>query len=220
MTPETLIQVAIQAVNSGQSIRKASQMWGVPFSTLRDRVVGHAQPKGQFEAQSMQKLSPYHEKHLADWVLAQEALGLPVKHQQIEVFANRILLASGSTEKVGKHWLQKFLKRYPALKTKKDRRMDIKRLNGASVDVIKAWFQFLAVPTVRAIDPQDRWNMDETGIMEGLGINGLCVGSSETKVSLSKYPESRIWTTIVECISATGQHLAPLVIFKGKDVQQ
>ena len=62
--------------------------------------------------------------------------------------------------------------------------------------------------------------MDETGIMEGLGINGLCVRSSDIKVALLKYPESRIWTTIIECISATGQHLPPLVIFKGKDVQQ
>ena len=156
MTPENLIQFAIQAVNNGQSIRKASQMWGVPFSTLRDRVVGHAQPKGQFEAQSMQKLSSFQEKHLAEWALTQEALGLPVKHHQIEVFANRILLASGSTEKVGKHWLQKFLKRYPALKTKRDRRIDIKRLKGASVDVIKAWFHYLALPTIQAIDPQDR----------------------------------------------------------------
>ena len=55
--------------------------------------------------------------------------------------------------------------------------------------------------------------------MEGLGINGLCVGSSETKEALSKHPESRIWTTIIECISATGKALLPLFIFKGKDIQ-
>ena len=62
--------------------------------------------------------------------------------------------------------------------------------------------------------------MDETGIMEGLGINGLCVGSSATKFALAKHPESRIWTTIIECISALGASLPPLVIFKGKDIQQ
>ncbi len=66
MTPENLIQFAIQAVNNGQSIRKASQMWGVPFSTLRDRVVAHTQPKGQYEARVIQKLSTDQEKHLAD----------------------------------------------------------------------------------------------------------------------------------------------------------
>ena len=113
MAPEENIQRAIQAVRGGQSIRKASEAWGVPFSTLRDRVNANAQPKGQYKAHVMQKLSPHQEKHLADWVLTQEALGLPVKHRQIEVFANRILCASGSNETVGKHWLQKFVRRYP-----------------------------------------------------------------------------------------------------------
>ena len=96
MASEDIIQLAIQAVRAGQSIRKASQMWGVPFSTLRNRIALNTQPKGQYEAQVMQKLSPDQEKHLADWVLTQEALGLPVKYRQIEVFTNRILRTSGS----------------------------------------------------------------------------------------------------------------------------
>ena len=61
--------------------------------------------------------------------------------------------------------------------------------------------------------------MDKTGLMEGLRINGLCMGLSATKTALAKHPESRIWTTVVECISATGASLPPLVIFKGKDIQ-
>ena len=96
MASEDIIQLAIQAVRAGQSIRKASQTWGVPFSTLRDRVVVNAQPKGQYKAQVLQKLSPDQERHLADWILTQEALGLAPKHQQIRTFANRILHASGS----------------------------------------------------------------------------------------------------------------------------
>ena len=62
--------------------------------------------------------------------------------------------------------------------------------------------------------------MDETGIMEGLGLNGLVLGNSEKKVLYRKSLYSRIWTTIIECISAAGTALPPLVIFKGKHVQQ
>ena len=54
--------------------------------------------------------------------------------------------------------------------------------------------------------------------MEGLRINGLCIGSLATKVALAKHPELRIWTTIIECISALGASLLLLVIFKGKDI--
>ncbi len=124
MTPENAIQSAIEAVNNGQSIRKANEAFKVPFSTLRDRVVDHTRPKGQYEAEVMQKLSPDQEKHLVTWILAQEALGFPVKQKEIELFANRVPDASGSSETVGKNWLQKFINRHPALKTKKDRRME------------------------------------------------------------------------------------------------
>ncbi len=126
MTPENAIQSALEAVNNGQSIRKAGEAFDVPFSTLRHRVVSRAQPKGQYEAEVMQKLSPEQEKHLATWVLAQEALGFPVKQKEIELFANRVLDASGSSETVGKNWLRKFINRNPALKAKKDRRVEAK----------------------------------------------------------------------------------------------
>ncbi|KJZ69712.1 hypothetical protein HIM_10906 [Hirsutella minnesotensis 3608] len=56
--------------------------------------------------------------------------------------------------------------------------------------------------------------------MEGLGENGLVVGSSERRSIQKKTPGSRAWTSFIECVSATGKALPPLVIFKGKSVQQ
>jgi 4-hydroxybenzoate polyprenyltransferase len=62
--------------------------------------------------------------------------------------------------------------------------------------------------------------MDETGIMEGWGINGLVVGAAERKSIAVKSTQARAWTSVVECISATGKALPPAVIFRGKNVQQ
>ncbi|KZL84093.1 transposase [Colletotrichum incanum] len=62
--------------------------------------------------------------------------------------------------------------------------------------------------------------MDETGILEGQGANGLVLGRAETKSIRKKQPGSRAWVSIIECISAEGQALHPLVIYKGKTVQQ
>ena len=61
--------------------------------------------------------------------------------------------------------------------------------------------------------------MDESGIMEGCGANGLVVGSSERRSIQKKQPGSRVWTLFIECVSATGKAFLPLVIFKGKSVQ-
>ena len=62
--------------------------------------------------------------------------------------------------------------------------------------------------------------MDETGIMEGYGLNGLILGYAEKRKVQGKQPDSRTWTTIIECNSATGVSILPAVIYKGKSVQK
>jgi 4-hydroxybenzoate polyprenyltransferase len=61
--------------------------------------------------------------------------------------------------------------------------------------------------------------MDESGIMEGYGANGLVVESSERRSIQKKQPGSCVWTLFIECVLATGKALFSLVIFKGKSVQ-
>ena len=135
------------------------------------------------------------------------------------MFASRILLAGGSTAGVGKHWLEGFLRRNPHVRTLQTRRMDAARVNGATTEVIQAWFPLLDLPAIKKVMQADRWNMVETGLMQGMGANGLVLGMAEKRKTFKKDPGRREWTTIIECISAGGRHLQPLVIFKGKDVQ-
>jgi len=91
-------------------------------------------------------------------------------------------------------------------------------MNCATEAKIRPWFNLFKIPEIKAIRPENRYNKDEAGIMEGLGTNGLMVGTSEHKALKKKKAGGRTWTSFVECISATGQFLPPLVIFKGKSV--
>ncbi|TVY12485.1 hypothetical protein LARI1_G009560 [Lachnellula arida] len=120
---------ALNAVANGQSMRKACLDWGIPPGTLRNRINGH-EPR---------------------WILTQEALGLSPTHTQIKDFAQRLLVIRGDTITLGKRWIYGFLKRNPILKTKKQLRIDSARVNGATSDIIKAWFQKLEVPEIKAI---------------------------------------------------------------------
>ncbi|KAK8042965.1 transposase [Apiospora phragmitis] len=52
--------------------------------------------------------------------------------------------------------------------------------------------------------------MDEHGILEGQGGNGLVVSSSELRSIQQKQPGSRCWTTILEYVSAIGRAIPPL----------
>ena len=78
----------------------------------------------------------------------------------------------------------------------------------------------MEIPTIKAIKPENRWNMDEAGIMEGQGENGLVVGSAKKRFIQKKQPGSKAWTSFIECISPIGKALDPLIMFKGKSVQQ
>ena len=207
---------AINDVKNGKSICQASQDWGVPSSTLSDRIRG--QENHNQASQSQQRLSTSQEERLTTWILAQEALGSPLTHVQIRQFADRLLIIKGDTQKLGKRWIKGFLRCNPILRTKRARNIDSVQVNGATTQVIKDWFQLLNIPAISNIKPENRWNMDESGIMEGLGVNGLVVGSSERRSIQKKQPGSRSWTSFIECISATGRALSPLVIFKGKSV--
>jgi hypothetical protein len=115
---------------------------------------------------------------LTDWVLVQESLGLSPTHAQIRAFAGCILVARDDGLLLGRQWMAGFLCWNPILKTKKQFRIDSVHVNSATSDILKAWFQKLEVPAIKAIKPENRWNMDKAGIMEGQGENGLVVKSA------------------------------------------
>jgi hypothetical protein len=67
-------------------------------------------------------------------------------------------------------------------------------------------------------NPADMWNMDESGfgIGEELAIKVLVHLDSTQKHKVVGGKQE--WATTIECISAAGEALAPLIIFKGQDM--
>ena len=211
------IAQAIKDTTNGKSLRLAAREQGVPYPILRGRIEGGENHSNTVESQ--QRLSRVQEDHLANWVLTQEALGVPLTYTQIKEFAQRLLILKGDYKSLGKRWIQAFLQRNPTLKTKRFRNIDSRRVNSATIPIIKSWFQLLAIPQIQAIKPEYRYNIDESGIMEGFGANRLVVGSAGKRSIQKKQPGACAWTLFLECISATGKALTPLVMFKGKTVQ-
>ena len=70
-----------------------------------------------------------------------------------------------------------FLRRNPILKTKKQLHIDSVRVNGATTEIIKKWWPRLAIPGIKAVKPENRYNIDKAGIIEDIGDNRLVVES-------------------------------------------
>ena len=64
---ENSICLAIQDVENGISLRKAAQRWGIPRSTLHDRLTGTVTRNEANEHN--QRLSKQQETNLVNWVL-------------------------------------------------------------------------------------------------------------------------------------------------------
>jgi hypothetical protein len=100
---------------------------------------------------------------------------------RFRAFAGRILWDRGDATPLENRWMAVFLRQNPIIKTKKQFHIDSARVNGATIEVIKKWWPKLVTPGVRAIKAENRYNMDEAGIMEGMGDNGLVVWSANKR---------------------------------------
>ena len=150
-TEDDILQ-ALNDITNGKSMPEVVRTSGVPRSILQDRIKGSE--THSIAAESQQRLSRVQEDHLANWALTQEAIGVPLTHAQIREFAQRLLSLKGDNKALGKRWIQAFLRRNPILKTKRARNIDSQRVNGATIPIIKSWFQLLSLPQIQAIKPE------------------------------------------------------------------
>ena len=96
------------------SMRKASRIYGVVYSTLRDWING-AVPNAK-AWQNKQWLTPGEEDAIAEWLLLLANWGWPVQIDQLWKMAIELLRAKGDTSELGLYWQDSFLSRHLELK--------------------------------------------------------------------------------------------------------
>jgi hypothetical protein len=117
-------------------------------------------------------------------------------------------------------WYRRFLERHSEIKTSRAQLVNYKRVNAATAENINIFFVRLDYSEIRAIKYANIWNANKIKLIIDIGDNGMVVRDLYRKFLQLKDDRSREWVSIIECISADGQILPPLVIFAGKHVQQ
>ena len=209
---------AVRDVKLGMGVRPAARKWDVSRTTLQRRLDGI--PTRKETNRNLQSLSPYLEAQLVYWSVGQARLGYAPSLVKFRSVANNMLSSSGVLKKVSNMWHHGFLQRNLSVKTARSHVMSYLRVNSATAKNIGLFFNRLDAPEVSVIS-LDRWyNADEMGVGQGVGDNHWVICEVLTRLALKKDIEKGQWITVMECISADGQALPPLLIFKGKDVQQ
>lgn len=229
---EDRIHLAVEALNSGQisSIRKAAAVFDVPYTSLRGRVAGRV-PRQQSQVAS-RKLRPTEEAALVQWIESMDDRGMSPTIGYIRQMADLLIRERGSSvlldasvtatadEKntVGEKWVRRFLARRPSLKSRYSRKYDYQRALCEDPEQVLAWFRRVR-KTIESngILDCDIYNFDETGFQMGVASTAKVVTRSDRRRRpVVVQPGNREWTTVIECINATGWALDPMIIFEGK----
>jgi hypothetical protein len=114
----------------------------------------------------------------------------------------------------GKNWPKAFEKRHPETAARRVAALDWNRHETIIAGKITHWFKVIGrVLRDPAILPENVYNMDETGVMLSmLGSVKVLVGKDDKR----KHRGARVkrtTVTAVECISADGRYLNPMIIW-------
>lgn len=187
----------------------------LPRTTAWYHKKGRGTPKTKAERQ--QYLTPLEEKALVTHILRMAALGTPIRVKYIPALAfslARRRCTTKATKPPNKNWPQAFRRRHPQLRSRKTSAMDWKRHDNNIADKIPQWFEVIE-PELRRpeIRPENVYNMDETGVMLSmLGSVTVLVDKSD-KRDYRGAGVKRTMVTAIECISASGECLDPLIIW-------
>ena len=213
-----------------QSIRKAAAAFDVPRSTLHRRVKGGA-TRQQAQVNN-RKLLPTEEAALIQWIESLDDRGMSPTIGYIRQMADLLLRERGSSflldasitstpvlaTTVGENWVHRLLDRHPHLKTKYSRKYNYQRALCEDPEKISAWFARVQ-KTINeyGVLNNDIYNFDETGFQMGVASTSKVVTRSDRRNRpVVIQPGNREWTTVIECINATGWALDPMIIFEGK----
>jgi transposase-like protein len=216
--PALLLALDYIYQNPNHSIRSIAKKFGVNRSTLSRHLV---RPTSRVIAhECSQRLSYRQERFLVDWIKDEETRGYAPSRSRVYEMAQKLLAALGDDKPLGHKWIDGFKKRNPDIKTLSGRRIASERYNGASYEVLITHFhRFKQLIDQYAVKTCNIFNMDEAGTQLGASLATLVLGDTSHKTATIKKPNETEWVSIIECISALGVKLPPLIIFKGKSIQ-
>jgi hypothetical protein len=184
-----VVDAMLDVSDNGLSQYQAAQKHGIPPTTLSDRLRGLSS-KSEI-TQPAQLLSKSQEARLVTWILRQESLGYAPSHSQVRATVAALLRQQGQEVTIGVHWISRFMKRHPAIKTKIGRRQEASRFNSFTPMAVN-WYFDIRKQEYGWIKPENTVNVDEGGIMAGFGKRSSAITMGlllnfKTRARLSSY---------------------------------
>ena len=211
---EEQMRAAYEAVKDGMSIRRAAEEYGVPKSTLGDRVSGRSQMGCKGGPHKI--LTDEQEECLVGFLVRCATIGYAKSRIEVMALIDQIYKSRGIDKSVTNGWWESFCKRHPNLTLRAASSLSKARTIASDPSFLSQYFDILE-ETLREYGliekPNMIFNMDETGMpfdskplktIFSRGENHAHVFSSGSKEQL----------TVVGCVNAVGFCMPPMVVVK------
>ena len=221
---ESTVQEAIAAFRAKRysSIRATAHAYSISPSTLHHRMAGRTSRSNSHEYRQI--LSSAEEKTLVKWISQLTRTGYPISPALALEMAETICRQRYQLSKqapyrrpIGKHWLDRFRIRYPEIKGVWTRQIESARHTALNNTTMQSWFDAVTDLYIQHQYPPERiYNMDESGFAVGASQSSRALVNIREKSSWKVIKGRQEWITAIECISAAGFAIPPLLIFKAE----
>ncbi|KYG44865.1 hypothetical protein M433DRAFT_155121, partial [Acidomyces richmondensis BFW] len=118
---------------------------------------------------------------------------------------------------IGKHWLDRFRTRYPEIQGVWTRQIESARYTALNTATVQGWFDAVTALYIQhQYLPERIYNMDESGFAIGASQSSRVLVNIRERSSWKVIKGRQEWITAIECVSAAGYAIPPLLIFKAE----
>ena len=213
---------ALEAVKDGMPVKRVATVYGVPRSTLRDRVSGNV------EHGTKPGPSPYlsnaEETELANVLVDVAKAGYGKSRSEIRRLAENV----ACDKKVLKHkkisdgWYRRFMARQSQLSLRKGDATANVWMDCLNPEAMKQYFDLLkdVLEENDLMDsPGQIYNVDETGMPLDHRPPKIVTKKGQKKVRY-RTSGNKSQITVIGCVSASGHAIPPFVIFDSKSLNK
>ena len=215
--PSESLKYAVKAhFEDKMSIGRAAEQYGVPKTTLYDRIKGRTVEDGH--SGPRRYLTDEEESTLVSFIKNCAEIGCGKSRSQVLSIVQRVVDIKGLEVKVSGGWWDSFRRRHKDITLRSAEKLSYIRSIASSPDILDRYYDLLQT-TLEQNDllekPCQIWNLDESGMpLDPTPLKVACAKGAKHSRAMTSGNKKQI--TILACCSASGSTIPPMVIYARK----
>lgn len=214
-TQEQMYGAINSVLQEGMSIRRAADQYGVPKSSLGDRLSGRVLPDARCGPDTY--LSLREEDELVMFLTRCASIGYAKSRKEVLALVQAVLDSRGIHRTITNGWWESFRHRHPNLTLRTAVSLSIARAKATDPEMLGHYFDLLEQTLHDNLlegKPGQLFNMDETGMPLDTKPPKVVATRGGTVSAIGSGDKTQI--TVVACVNAVGYCIPPMVIWDRK----